>query len=108
MSEENKFFIGCCVRNDSGLDIQFMGMELAVVSSEHSEAAEWTELRVHETENGRFVFSKSFIKRNFPDSNKFEAIVQPQLEGCISFFGYGWLAKNLYEKIGVKGFLDLD
>lgn len=83
---------------DGAADISFTGEKIASVSSYCSSTNDnrWTELYLFKTAGGKFVCHQVGETRWYGERAKYKARVCETIEEVVNFFGYGWLAKELY------------
>ena len=95
----NSFTIQC----DDRLDFKFKGKRLGSVSSSHNiTTGRWTELGLYRTTGGKYVCSE-IGGSTWPDSpTTHRGAICETPEQVIEFFGYGVLAKELYEMAGIE------
>lgn len=104
------------VKNDKAPDIRFTGELIAKVASSPDQAhpryskqtGRWTELALYKTQTGKFVCSEIGCTSWIGEHTRYKAEVCDSVEEVTKFFGYGWLAKELYEKAKLDTAIDLD
>ena len=84
---------------DNEPDIQFCGELIAEVSSYRAfeNDSRWTELDLYRTASGKFICHQIGRTRWVGEKDRYKAAVCKTTNEVIDFFGYGRLAKELYE-----------
>ncbi|HAV1239649.1 TPA: hypothetical protein JGU28_004427 [Salmonella enterica] len=96
---------------DNARNIRFTGEIIGSAASSdnnamgHSysgETGRWTELRLYRTSGGNFVCHQ--IERTCWQGQRdcFRGKICKNLKEVFEFFGYGWLAKDLYDDAGLE------
>ena len=97
------------VIRDNNRDIRFSGELIAEASSSADKAGSdysgstgrWTELRLYKTTAGKFICEQIGRTQWQGEHARHSAAVCDDAEAMIEFFGTGWLAKELYDKVGI-------
>jgi hypothetical protein len=99
------------VQRDMDKDLKFTGKEIASVASTSDQTkghwysgyiSEWTELSLHQTQAGAFVYGRMTHILLDGERDAHEAAVCNSLDAVIAFFGTDWLAKKLYEQAEIE------
>jgi len=106
MSEEMK---EVRVKRDSLPDIKFKGEKVAEASSSadranpgySGETGRWCELYLYRTVGGKFVASEIGRTSWEYEHDRHRAEVCNDASEVINFFGFGWLAKELYDNANI-------
>lgn len=96
------------VKNDNAPDIRFTGELMEMASSRSNDTTRWTELELYKTQTGKFVCSEIGYSQWQGERDHYKAKVCNSVEEVTQFFGYGWLAKRLYERANLDTAIDLD
>ena len=67
----------------------------------------WTELRLYRTKGGKFVCQRINRTQWQGERDSFEAVVCQTENDVMEFFGWGWLAKDLYAEAGLDAAEDV-
>lgn len=98
------------LRVDNAPSVRFMGELVASAASSDNrawvsnfsgQAGRWTELALYKTKGGKFICYQVLRTRWQGDRDKFSCKVCEMVEGVKEFFGYDWLAKELYVDAGI-------
>mgnify|MGYP005852239773 CR=1 FL=1 len=89
------------LRVDNGPDLSFTGGEIATVTSETPYKERWTVLRLYETSDGQFVAQSIGRTRKQREHDRYNVVVCADEDDVRKFFGYSWLAKDLYDEAGI-------
>ncbi|WP_090572314.1 hypothetical protein [Nitrosomonas sp. Nm33] len=65
-------------------------------------------MKLYRTQKGKFVCERINRTRRQGERDTTEAIVCENHNQVADFFGYGWLAKELYEEVGIDASIDVD
>lgn len=87
------------VKPTNGENISFTGEELGEVSSYRSTSKRWTDLIVYKTVGGNYVYVEIGYSTVPGEKTFISATVETQLKPV---FGFGVLAKKLYDKLGIS------
>lgn len=91
------------LRNDGNADIAFTGFRLGWASSIHPKNNKrWTDLNLYVTETGRYICEEIGRSTEPGETNRCTVEVADSLPDVFEFFGYGWLAKKLYDHAQVN------
>lgn len=96
------------VKNDNAPDLRFTGELMATASSRSNDTTRWTELELYKTQTGKFVCSEIGYTQWQGERDHYKAKACNSVEEVTQFFGYGWLAKRLYERANLDTAIDLD
>jgi hypothetical protein len=100
------------LRVDGAPDLKFHGVLIAQVSSNSPEGepskSRWSELSVYRTRGGKIVchsVGKTIMSDEYElsDAKAFEF-----LDEIFEFFGFDWLAKELYEDLNIEPVIEID
>lgn len=100
--EQNLKFKGELIASCSSSDNQAMG------SNYSGSVGRCTELRLYKTAGGKFICSSIGRTRWQGERDRFAGMVCETIDGVISFFGNGWLAKDLYEEANIDASLIIE
>lgn len=89
------------LQNDNAADIKFTGELIASVSSRDNDTTRWTELALYKTKGGKYVVSSVGVTKWQGERDRYAATAFGHEEEVVEHLGYGWLAKELYEKAGI-------
>lgn len=105
------------LRIDNEPNIRFTGELLAKSSSSDNNAAgssysgstgRWTELALYKTKGGKYICHQIGYTRWQGERDIYSGEVCETLDEVKEFFGYRWLAKELYESAGIDDAIDVD
>ncbi len=105
------------VERDNGRNLSFSGELIAKASSSDNramgsswsgETGRWQVLRLYKTARGKYVAQRINRTRWQGDRDTSEAVICENEGQVIEFFGYGWLAKDLYYSAGIDASVDVD
>lgn len=85
-------------------DVRFEGVLLAEVSNRSHQGPfqnRWTEIDVYRTVAGKFVCQVTQRSLWVNEADHFEVYVRDRLDELVDVLGYGALAKELYDDLGV-------
>ena len=68
----------------------------------------WTELELYKTQTGKFVCLEIGCTQWQGEHNRYKSKACNSVEEVTQFFGYGWLAKELYDTAELDTAIDLD
>ena len=100
--EQNLKFKGELIASSYSSDNNAMG------SSYSGSTGRWNELRLYKTAGGKFICSSIGRTRWQGERDRFSGCVCETIDGVISFFGNGWLAKDLYEEANIDSSLIIE
>lgn len=97
-------------------NIRFIGEKIASVSSSPNNACSnysgatgyWTSLRLYQTASGVIVCEKIEHTQWIGEKDHYSGKVCKNVEEVIDFFGYGWLAKDLYDESEIDAYIKID
>lgn len=98
----NIHFIGKCIATAASSDNNASG------SSYSGQTGRWTELALYKTEYGRYICYKEECTRWQGEGCRSTALVCNSINDAIDFFGYTWLAKDLYENGQIDAVNNID
>ncbi len=86
------------VERDNAPDLIFEGEKIASATSQDRsrETGRWTILRLYKTKSGKFVCHEIGATQWQGERERNRAGVFELESDVVGFFGYGWLAKELY------------
>ena len=93
------------VQRDNNSSLSFDGTLLGSASSldnNNQSGGRWTELELYESAAGSYVCSEICRTIHDDEHDKFRASVRGNTERVIEFFGHRWLAKELYDDVGIE------
>lgn len=105
------------VEIDNKPSIRFTGELVAAAASSDdrgygsmfsSETGRWTELALYKTKGGKFICHQIGRTRWQGERDRHSGKVCETLAEVKEFFGYRWLAKELYEKAGIEAVVKVD
>ncbi|MGG7055869.1 hypothetical protein [Nitrosomonas sp. ANs5] len=105
------------IERDNGQDIKFTGELLASAASSPEQAmgssysgsvGRWTELELYRTSTGKYICHCVQRTQWQGGRDTSEAVVCDDVSEVFDFFGYGWLAKELYYSAEIDASIDLD
>ena len=102
--------------NDNAPDIRFKGELIAKTWSNANNSSSyysgsvgrWMQLELYRTASGRFVCQSTGYTRWDGEQDRRKAAVCESESEVITFFGHGWLAKDLYEKAGITDTIEVE
>jgi hypothetical protein len=77
-------------------------------SSYSGSTGRWTELRLYKTKSGKYICSCVGRTRWQGEHDRFSGSVCDSIDEVISFFGNGWLAKELYEEAKIDASIEIE
>lgn len=89
---------------DGGKDVRFSGEMLGEASSHAGRGEEqnrWAEIRLYRTGGGKYVCEQVGRTQTPGEHDRHTVVVCDTVEEVINFFGFGWLAKELYQRAGI-------
>lgn len=96
---------------DNDSSIRFTGTLIGHVKHKpklEEEMSRWTELKLHLTASGKYVCSE-IVLTTFPgEMDRHTVKIFTTKAEVVKFFGYGWLAKELYDAAGIEYIEDID
>lgn len=96
------------VASDNSPNLRFKGSVIGFASSHtFNNDVRWTELRLCKTTGGKFVCEIIGQTRWQDERTRCKAEVCETIEQVKAFFGYGWLAKELYEDAGIDAAIEV-
>lgn len=86
------------LERDNDVDFKFKGKIIAHASSKdhYKDGGRWFELTLYKTVGGNFVCEKEDVTRWVGERNRHKAEWFDNVEDVKSFFGNGWVSKELY------------
>jgi hypothetical protein len=99
------------IERDNEPALRFTGEKIAEVSSRHFEgprSSRWTELTLYRTAKGRLICEQVGKSLWVGESNRRKAAIADNADEVLAFFGFGWLAKDLYDAAGIDAAQDID
>lgn len=99
-----------CVSRDGESDIKFSGVLMSSVASSPDRSSgssysgsvgRWTMLKLYRTEAGKMICSRVENTQWQGERDSYAGAVCCNESEVCEFFGYGWLAKELYEDAGI-------
>ena len=104
------------IERDNNADIRFTGELLGEVCSSPDRArsdfsgstGRWTVLRLYRTRGGRYVCAQEGHTQWIGEDTRYSAAVCDDVKGVVDFFGYGWLAKELYDECAIDAAEQVD
>ena len=104
------------VEIDNKPNLQFTGSLIAYVESTHNNAAEhysgqvgrWAELSLYKTAAGKYVCHQVGRTCFQGETDRYSGLACETIEQVKEFFGYRWLAKELYEKANIDASINID
>ena len=97
--------------DDKGPDITFTGLFVGAVSSKDDKPqvdGRWTELALYRTGSGKYVVSQVGNSTVEGEVTRYRTYVADSESELVEKVGYGWLAKNLYDLVGISHAKSLD
>lgn len=101
-NEPNIRFTGERIASAYSTDDQAMG------SSYSGQTGRWTELYLYRTRGGKYICHQIDRTRWQGEKDHFSGKVCETLEEVKEFFGYNWLAKELYAEAGIDEAVDVE
>lgn len=90
------------IKSDGEPDLKFKGICLGLSTSlDHNRNDRWTELYIYKTKKGAFVCYQKNRTKWVGEQTRNKAKVCKTLDEVKEFFGYGWLAKALYDDASI-------
>lgn len=98
------------IENDNQPDIKFIGELLGSVSSGEGDegAGRWTVLNLYKTKGGKYVCQTVGHTQWVDEKTRYKAEVCETAEDVQKFFGYRWLAKELYLAAGIDASVEIE
>lgn len=104
------------LRNDNAPDVHFLGKHLSTVSSSKDTAhpqysghtGRWTELSLYQTTSGTWVCHQIGRTTWVKERDRYTACICKTEQEIIDFFGFGWLAKRLYQAANINASVHVD
>ena len=97
------------IENDDAPNLKFEGELLAIASSYKPGSERWTVLELYKTEKGKFYVCVEVGKTMIEgEHQRQKAIFVSDLAEVRDYFGYGWLAKNLYRGADIEGSITVE
>lgn len=100
------------IENDNQPDIKFIGALLGSVSSAEGERergeGRWTVLNLYKTKGGKYVCQTVGHTQWEGEKTRHKAEVCETAEDVQKFFGYRWLAKELYLAAGIDASVEIE
>lgn len=89
---------------NNGPDIRFVGKLVAQVDNldTHAKMNYWVEMSLYQTQGGKWIASRTKRHHNANRPEPCQAEVFEELNDITGFFGFGWMAKDLYEQAGLE------
>lgn len=84
--------------------IKFSGEKIASTDSRQGSNGRWTELALYKTDSGKYVCEKiglTLWQGGEGGRNTDEAVVCESITEVVEYFGLGWLAKEIYQKVNI-------
>lgn len=91
------------LERDGEPDLAFEGFLLASVSSKgrSRDTGRWTQLSLYKTRSGKFVCQEVGLSQWEGERTRNRVVVVELEHDIQEFFGFGWLAKELYAKVEI-------
>lgn len=86
---------------DNQPDIRFSGQLIGRASSKNHDSSRWTVLEIYQTKSGKYICSQQGCTKWVGEKTRYNGLVCTSKEALIEFFGYGWLAKELYSAANI-------
>jgi hypothetical protein len=100
---------------DNKPDLRFAGELVARATSinrdavrSYSETGRWTDLELYKTKGGKFICYQVGRTNWSGERDRHSGKVCETVEEVKEFFGYGWLAKELYDEAGIDVAVDVE
>ena len=102
--------------NDNAEDIKFSGDLIgSALSSEDKagsgysgSAGRWVELNIYKTSGGKFVCQEIGHTKHDGERTRHKVAISETIDDVKAFFGYRWLAKELYRNAGIDAAKRID
>ncbi len=95
--------------------LRFTGVLLATVESTDQKDNDysgqlgcWEELSIYKSNGGKFVCHSVNHTRWVNEKTTYDGKVCTTIEEITDFFGFGWLAKSLYDEAGIDTDVEVD
>lgn len=116
IDEEDETMETITLENDNAPAIRFTGELVAETSSSNNNASSyysghtgrWTTLKLYKTKGGKFVAQSIGHTQWQGEHDRHKSAVCEDEAAVIAFFGHGWLAKDLYEEVGIEDVQDVE
>lgn len=117
MTELNGEFKEYTINRDNGPDLKFVGEIIGESKSSSNNASgssysgstgRWKELTLFKTKSGKFICQLVERTQWQGERDRFKAAVCETEKEVIDFFGYSWLAKELYDNANIEAFSVID
>ncbi|MDH5188493.1 MAG: hypothetical protein OEW37_05995 [Rhodospirillaceae bacterium] len=98
------------VEIDNQPNVKFTGKKIGGASTSNNQASSyysgtvgrWTVLRLYQTAKGKYICEQINYTQHQGEHNRFSGAVCETLDEVFKFFGYRWLAKELYDDAGIE------
>lgn len=92
------------IARDNEPDLVFDGEQIASVTSKgrSRDTGRWTKLELYKTESGKFICVEIGCTQWEGERTRNRAVVVELEHDIQDFFGFGWLAKELYADAGIE------
>lgn len=95
--------------NDNAADVRFHGESIAEVSSYNPDdrPSRWTDMILYRSTTGKYVCQVIGRTTNEGERTRYTVHVCSDENELIEKLGHGWLAKDLYDDVGIDHAIDI-